>query len=156
MDTHAILDKMKEQEAVRKGIVKSPWAITGYIWDIIRNLITLFIVFIVYTNIYSPDTKLIFSGLLLIYLSVLTVGAGLGQHSIQMGLLNTRLQLRTQKALLSRSDGIGNEGIELDDEEAELQKAGYALEKLQYKFYINAVFISILYITAIYNLLTTL
>ena len=152
MDPSTLLTEMKEQDAVRHSVIRSPWAIAGYVWDVIRNLITLFIVFTIYSNIYDPNTQLIFSGLLLLYISVLTMGAGLGQSSLQMGLLDTRLQLRTHKVLLSRADGpIDNE--DLKNEEVELQKAGYALEKLQYKFYINAVFSCVLYVAAIYNLL---
>ena len=149
-----MLNAIHEQEAIRKNIVKSPGAITGYVWDVIRNLITLSVVFTVYSNIYDSSTKLIFSGLLLTYLSVLTVGASLGQYNMQMALINTRLQLRTQKALLAKSNDTGIDSEDLEEEEAELKKAGYALEKIQYKFYINAALHSILYIAAIYNIIT--
>lgn len=85
-------------------------AITGYVWDVVRNLITLFIVAAIYSNIYDSETKLIFSSLLLIYLTILTVSAGITQQNTSIALLNVKLHLRAQKILLkSELEGLDEE-----------------------------------------------
>lgn len=145
------LEKMKEREQERKAVVNSPMAIVGYVWDVIRNLITLAIVFGVYSKLLSDDSVLIFSGLLLTYLAILTVGAGIGQYSVRSSLAVLNMQLKTQKMLLAGK--LEESDDEMQEAEAELAKAGYMAEKLQYKFFINAAFLSILYIVAILHLL---
>ncbi|MBI2410169.1 hypothetical protein HYV30_03995 [Candidatus Kaiserbacteria bacterium] len=154
-DPSIMRTRLAEQEALRDSVVKSTWAITGYVWDVIRNLIVSMIVLYVYSNVYS-DTQLLFSVLLIIYLSVVSVGAGLGQYNVRMSLFNIRLHLKTQTILLSRADESSVARENLADEENEVRIAEYEADKLRYKFYINGTFISVLYVMAVYNLLTAL
>ena len=143
-------ETFEKRREIRKEVLNSPMAITGYIWDIIRNLITLFIVFSIYSNIYDSDTKLLFSGILIIYLSMVAFNGISGLANAQSILFNAKMHLRTQKLILQSQGQKDNYQIEEDD----ILRTEITMEKTQYKFYINLVFNFILYVVAILNLIS--
>ena len=125
----------------------SKLSITGYIWDIIRNLIIIFVIVLIYGSVYGSFETIVISLLILIYITVIIYGATLTQSSVRNTLQTYSQGVETRKQL---------GGEETEEEKEEFEEAGYTLEKVMYKFYINSSFHFIVFVIVIFNLLSAL
>ena len=142
-----IVININERAKRRSAVIWSGTSITGHIWDIVRNLIIVAIVVGVYSVLYDPENIIIVSILILIYLSVLFIGAGLSQAIVQTN-------FRTQTQITEILKRLGKE--ETEDDAEDFENARFLLEKIQYKFILNSVFHFIIFIIVVLNLLGTL
>lgn len=140
---------MNEQSKKRSAVIWSGASIAGYIWDIIRNLIVIVIILTVYSVVYDPANVIIISILILIYLSVVSIGAQLSQS-----LARTNLRVHTYSTEILQNLDKSRE--ENESEKEEFLKAGFIIEKIQYKFILNSIFNFIIFLIAIFNLLNVL
>lgn len=144
-----ILEKMNERAKRRRAVIWSSASIIGYIWDIIRNLIVISIILAVYDIIYDPASVVIISILILIYLSVVSMGAGLWQSFARTHLvIYAKVTEILQKLDKSREEN--------QDEKEEFEKAEFMIDKIQYKFILNSIFNFIIFVIALFNLLGAL
>ncbi len=142
-----LASKTKASEDLRKSIVWSKGSIVGYIWDVVRNLITLFVVVAIYDSTHGSFERITASLLILIYLTVISYGA-----TLAMGNARSILVTYSQTLEIRRKSGQ----IENEDEELELKKANFILEKTMYKFYLNSVFSGLMYFIVVMKLLYSL
>lgn len=143
-----ILEKMDQQAKRRSAVIWSAGSIAGYVWDIIRNLIVVAIILGIYFSFaFDATSTIIISVLIMIYLNTITICAQLSQSLIQT---NFRIHARSDEILKKL-------GKEKDEEsEVEFEKAGFMLEKAQYKFILNSVFNFIIFLIALVKLLSAL
>lgn len=136
-----------EKKKRRKAVVWSFSSKVGYMWDIIRNIIVIFILLAIFDSIYNSFETITVSLLVLIYLAVVGYGAMLSQ-----GQVRSTLQIYSQ--VMGVKKQIGSEKDE--DEKEELEKAGFLLEKATYKLYINSFFNLLIFIGVVVALLDIL
>lgn len=146
-DTKDLLEKIKKQSDKRSSVIWSGTSITGYIWDIIRNLIVIGVVLTIYSVVYESESVIIVSILILTYLSVISIGAQISQ-SVAKG--NLLLYSQTNKILKKTGEEISGE--DSDD----FENANFLLEKFQYKFILNSVFNFVIFLIVLVNLLGAL
>ena len=139
-----MLQKMSERAKRRSAIIWSAGSITGYVWDVIRNIIVLLIVLAIYDRIYESASVIVTSVLIFIYLNTISVGAQLAQSLAET---NLRIYAHSDEILKK----LGKEKDEDADEEFE--KAGFMMEKIRYKFFLNSFFSFVIFIIALSKLL---
>lgn len=133
------IDDGKEEEPYRKHL--------SYIWTIIINLITLWVIFAIYDKMYEDFEKITASILILIYLSFQSFSMVYGKTTVENILaLNTEFS-RIRELLKSKPS---------KNEIEELKKANRKISKEMIKMYINAIFSFIIYIIALKNLFNAL
>ncbi len=124
----------------RSKILWSLQSILGYIWDIIVNIIIIVGVLLIYSNAHNTFEIIVYSLLILVFLSIIFYGAGNAQISMQ-----TRIFLAREL--------VGKDDIKLD---TEIEEATFLLDKMMYKYYINTVFRFLIFIIVLYNLIPVL
>ena len=145
------------------------------VWKVITNIITVAVVLGIFSVAYTEFETVVLAVLVLIYLSLWTFTALWGLHQIEFGealenefkgikdLINFKNNDNTEinKRML---DDISYDlpiktpdeyKKEIENDEKEIRKERAEKKKtLMIKFYINAGFMTITYIIALYNLLT--
>jgi len=122
-----------------------------YIWTVVVNLITLFVVFSIFSSVYGSFETIVISMLVLIYVGLVTSTGAAGQTKMQEILLVHEEFKRLRKILKEEQT---EDEVEFEKEDVESAKK--QMKKVQIKFYINAGFNTIIFITAILNLLGAL
>lgn len=141
-DQKNILEQFVEKNKRRSDFVWSKSSIIGYLWDIVINIIVVFVVLGIYSTIYSSSDIIIVSILILIYLRIVSVVPGLGQS-----MLRTRLINYWQTAEILKK--LGKEDREED--RSGVEELEFLLEKAEYKYYISSIFNFIIFIIVILN-----
>ncbi len=122
----------------------------GYIWTVIIGLFEVFVSIAIFSSIYGSFEKIVVALLLIIYATIRTIGAGLGQGVMSMAIVN-HAEFRSIKNLI-------NPASDEDEEYYQEQRKG-ALEKqknIQTKFIINSISILIIYVMSVLVLLGAL
>lgn len=132
----------------------------GIIWKVIINIITIAVVLGIFSIASSKFETIVLAVLVLIYLSLSTFTAIWGLHQIEFGeALQKQLDLIKRKLGITRYyEEYGNDDDGFTDKfEKEMETEAKEKKKtLMIKFYINVGFQTIIYIIALYNLLTVL
>lgn len=128
---------------------KNNLSFISYIWTVIVNIFTVFVILAIFNSIYENFEKIIVSIAVLIYIQLVSFASGMGLVK-QMELLSTAEEFKKIRQLLK--DGSDESSYE----EEEIENSKNILKKHQIKFYINAIFIFIIYLIALFNLLGTL
>jgi hypothetical protein len=118
---------------------------------VLVNLAALFVVFAIYDAIYGSFETIAVSMLVLIYVSIVALGAGLGQIKMQDTLFIHENFKRLRKLLNENQSEY-----ELEAEAEDLKGATEKMKTAQVKFFINAGFNFIIFVIAILNLLGAL
>lgn len=132
---------------LRKNIVWSMGSIVDYIWVVITNLVTLFIVVAIYNSIYESFERITVSLLILIYLTVISVGS-----TLALGNAKNILMTYSQTKEIRKNSGQAQH----ENEEFDLAEANFTFEKTMNKFYINSGFNGLIYFIVIIKLLYSL
>jgi hypothetical protein len=122
-----------------------------YTWAVLRNLIVLGIAIAIFGKADSDYEKIVFSLLVMIYLSIDSFRLGLGMASA-IALFSVSKELWDIKKLLKGTDISGTTLNPVFSEEriAEEEKE---IDKAWLKFYMEVAFISIIFFIALWNLL---
>ena len=143
------IDKLlneKENATTKKDVVaekKNPWRWLGYAWTIIVNLITIGVVLAIYGKVYESFEIIVVSILILIYLSFQGFSMIYGQTITATAFgLDTEFK-RIRKLLKDEPNR---------DEREEIQEAKKKVDKATIKMYINAAFLFIIYLIALFHL----
>ena len=141
------IEEWNRKEKFRSSIIWSKKSILGYVWDIIRNLIVIGVVLAIYSSLYDSANTIIVSILILIYLSIINIGTVLSQSSSRS---NLKSHLHTAEILKK----LGQE--ETNEDKKDFEEAGFLIEKIEYKFILNSIFNSIIFIIVLFNLFDSL
>lgn len=144
-DSKGIWEELQARQKRRSALLWSGTSIIGYIWDIIRNLIVIGIIVSIYDVLYDPVDIIIISILILIYLSITSIGAQIAQ-----GIVRTNLYVHSRTMEIMK--GFNSE---LTDD-LDFEDAAFNLEKAQYKFILNSIFNFIVFLIVLFNLLGAL
>lgn len=120
---------------------------TPYIWTIVSNLITLFVVFAIFNAVYGSFETIVISLLVLIYVGFVNFAGAIGQTKIQEMLLLHEEFKRLRKLLKEEQT---NDEIEF--EQIDVENVKRQMNDVQVKFYINVGFNAVIAIIAIFNL----
>jgi len=142
-ETRAFVDALLVHHARRSAIVWSWPSIFGYVWDVIRNLIVIAVVLAIYRVLNEPFQVIVVSILILTYVTLVVVSAQLSRLMADIMLHIERKSNDVLKQLGKEQD----EGSTTDFEEA-----GFLLEKLQYKSYVNGTFNFIIYLIVVFQI----
>lgn len=136
----------KENTTIKKDIIaekKNPWRWLSYAWTGIVNLITIGVVLAIYGKVYENFEIIIVSILILIYLSFQGFSMIYGQTIMATAFgLDTEFK-RIRKLLKDEPNR---------DEKEEIQEAKKKVNKATIKMYINAAFLFIIYLIALFHL----
>lgn len=128
--------------------IKKVWNSFGYIWTVIVNIITVFVVVSIYDSLYDDFEIIVVSLLILIYLSIQTFIMTYGNILIKNAFsLNSEFN-RIRKLIQNNEDYEYEENLEKED----IEEAHKKTNKAEIKMYINAGFAFIIYLIALYNL----
>ncbi len=119
------------------------WKWFGYAWTVIANLITLGVVAAIYSSVYDSFEIITVSLLILIYLSIQSLTMIYGKTTVETAFAYDSEFKRIRKLLKEDVD-------EYEDEE--IKDAKKKVGKSMVKMYINAGFIFIIYLIALFNL----
>lgn len=143
------IDKLlneKENASTKKDVVaekKNPWRWIGYVWTVIINLITIGVVLAIYGKVYESFEIIVVSILILIYLSFQGFSMIYGQTITAAAFgLDTEFK-RIRKLLKDEPNKY---------EKEEIQEAKKKVDKATIKMYINAAFLFIIYLIALFHL----
>ncbi|PIZ76620.1 hypothetical protein COY05_00570 [Candidatus Peregrinibacteria bacterium CG_4_10_14_0_2_um_filter_38_24] len=140
---YLLSEKEKSSSEIHGEQKKNYWHWVGYIWTVIVNLITIGVVVAIYDKIYESFEIIIVSILVLIYLSVQSLLMTYGSTTITLGFaLDT--EFKNIKKLLGKD--LTKSDIE------KTQEAKKEADKSMVKMYINATFLFIIYLIALYYL----
>lgn len=112
----------------------------SYTWTVVANLLALIVTIAIFDSTYSSFEIIVFSLLILIYINLLSFGWIYGQAKVKEVLMVHEEFKRIRKLL--------KENINEDDEDFEQEDLKNAKEKArqnEIKFYINSVFMIIIY-----------
>lgn len=126
---------------------KNYWKYLGYAWTVIVNLITIGVVFAIYGSVYESFEVIVISLLILIYLSFQSFSMIYGKTTAETSFALDAEFKRIRKLLKDEED---------EYEVEEMQEAKKKVDKTMVKMYINAGFIFIIYLIALFYLLGTL
>ena len=115
----------------------------GYTWTVIVNLVTLGVAIAIYSNIYDSFEIITVSLLLLIYLGVQSFSMVYGKTTVETAFAYDAEFKRLRKLLKDEPD-------EYEEEETQLAKK--KVSKAMVKMYINAGFLLIIYLIALWHL----
>lgn len=146
-DHQKILEEMVKRNTRRSEFVWSKMSILGYLWSIFINIIVILIVLGIYNSILSRADTIVISILIFIYLTLISIGAQLGQ-----GLIDVNFHIHNQffKVLKKMGDELS------DEEKDDFEKANFIFERNQYKFILNSIFNFIIFMIAFLYLLGSL
>jgi len=119
----------------------------SYIWEVVKNLIALFVILGILSVAYTSFEKVVVCGLVLIYLSIISISSVLGIE-----------QLNFMQALdfeFKRIRKLLKEDLSEYEKEAE-ERANNTKNKITIKFYINGIFNFIFYLIVIFTLFEAL
>lgn len=127
---------MKEEESEKYDYLK--WF--GYAWNVIINLISVFVVLAIYNKVYEDFETIVVSLLVLIYLSIQGFLIAYSKTTTDVAFaLDTEFK-QIRKLLNNEPD---------EYEKEDLQEAKKKVGKANVKMYINAAFLSIIYLIAL-------
>ena len=136
----------KENTTIKKDVAtekKNPWRWAGYVWTVIVNLITIGVVLAIYDNVYESFEIIVTSILILVYLSIQSFSMVYGQTITATAFgLDTEFK-RIRKLLKDEPN---------KDEKEEIQEAKKKVDRAAIKMYINAGFLFIIYLIALFHL----
>jgi len=138
-------DKFCDSCGATIGLVEKTnyWKWAGYTWTVIVNLITIGVVLAIYGSIYTDFEIIVVSLLILIYLSVQSLSMISGKMTIE-----TTFALDTEFKQIRRL--LKDEPNEYEVEEN--QEAKKKVDKAMMKMYINAGFLFIIYLIALFHI----
>lgn len=119
----------------------------SYGWSIVIGLVEIFVTLAVFSDVYDPFELKVLAILVIIYTTLRSVGAGVGQAIIG---LTQGLEGEFRKLNKAEYERMSEEDREWD---AEKRKEGQqAVEKVNRKIMINLVIVAVMYIVAVFNL----
>lgn len=143
------IDKLlneKDNTTTKKDVVaekKNSWRWLGYAWTVVVNLITIGVVLAIYGKVYESFEIIVVSILILIYLSFQGFSMIYGQTIAATAFgLDTEFK-RIRKLLKDEPNRY---------EKEEIQEAKKKVDKATIKMYINAAFLFIIYLIALFQL----
>lgn len=122
----------------------SQWGWLRNVWDIIVNLITIGVISGIYSSIYGDFETIVVSLLILIYLSLQSFSMLQGK-TIAENAFALDGEFKRIRGLLNADP--------TDEEIEEVRNARRKFDKSMTKMYINAAFVFIMYLIALFNLL---
>lgn len=122
---------------------KSYWHLLSYAWTFIANLITVGVILAIYDNVYESFEKIAVSILILIYLSLQSFSMTFGKT-----ITETFFALDTEFKRIRKL--LKNEPSKYEMEE--IEKVKKQVRKATIKMYINAGFLFIIYMIAIFHI----
>lgn len=127
------------------GVVekKNYWKWLSYAWTVVVNLITVGVVFAIYDNVYASFEIIVVSLLILIYLSFQSFSMIYGKTTAETAFALDGEFKRIRKLLKDEPN---------EYEAEEIQEAKKKVDKAMVKMYINAGFLFIIYLIALFNL----
>lgn len=130
----------------------------GYIWKIIINIITLIVVSAIFSAATTKFETIVFAILVLIYLNTAGFMAVWALNHIEFSEAVNNEFKDIKKLLGFKSDGKGEDEEDYTEEYKEEMKKEKedAKRNMMIKFYINIGFQFIIYVIALYNLITAL
>lgn len=123
----------------------------AYGWTVLINLITLLVVFAIFSVVYGSFETIVCSLLILIYVNLATFSSVYGLMTTKRVLMD-HARYKKLRDLIQENPDANEAAAEADDEET----ANIEAKKSEIKFYINGVFHFIFYIVAIFNILGSL
>ncbi|NMC51659.1 hypothetical protein GYA54_02960 [Candidatus Kuenenbacteria bacterium] len=131
--------------------------IFSYIWAIIKNIIVLFIIFLIFNQAYSSFETIVFCFLILIYISISQFFSSNAYAQMTQTLLLTERIINLKK-LFNKSENENSlnpdyiENNEVDFEKEEIKEAKDRMKPHVVKFYINSVFNFVIFVVCIFYL----
>lgn len=122
----------------------------SYGWTVLINLITLGVVFAIFDAVYGSFETIVCSLLILIYVTLVSFSSIYGQTVTKKMFMDYERYKKLRDLVQQHPDP--NEAAETEDEET----AREAAKKSEAKFYINAIFSFLIYITAVLNIFSAL
>lgn len=122
---------------------KNYWKWLGYIWTVIVNLITIGVVIAIYDNVYGNFETIVVSLLILIYLGFQSFSMIYGKTTAETAFALDGEFKRIRRLLKDEPD---------EYEAEEIQEAKKKVDKAMVKMYINAAFLFIIYLIALFSL----
>lgn len=123
----------------------------SYIWTVFTNLIVLFVALTIFGSAYSSFETIVFSLLVLIYITLISFTGVYGQAKSKE-LFAMHGEFRRLRNLLKEKMGEDDEEFETE----EIKRAQDNAKRDEVKFYINAVFLFLIYIIVLWNLFAAL
>lgn len=117
----------------------------GYIWTILQNLFTLFIAFAVFSTAEGKFAKIVMALLILIYLQVITFFTTWARTTLTMAMAMDVSNNRIRVLLHEDEDDL-----------ADVETLQQKINDSNVTYWINSVFTFVLYIVAIFNIVTNL
>lgn len=140
----------------------------SYMWRVVINLITILIILAMFSVVSTDFETIVLSGLVLIYLSITGFTALWGLSHMEFA-QSLGEEIRDIKRLINKKElaeyqekkrilpHIENEELDLiEKDENNLAEREKSKKTLMTKFYINVGFQFIMYLIALFNLLTAL
>jgi predicted nucleic acid-binding Zn ribbon protein len=125
------------------GEKKNYWRYLSYAWTVIINLITVGVVFAIYGSVYASFETIVVSLLILIYLSLQGSSMIYSTTTAETAFALDAEFKRIRKLLKDEPDEYENEKV---------QEAKKKVDKAMVKMYINAGFLLIIYLIALFHL----
>lgn len=122
---------------------KNYWKYLGYAWTVIVNLITIGVVLAIYGSVYASFEVIVISLLILIYLSFQSFSMIYGKTTAETAFALDAEFKRIRRLLKDEPDEYETE---------EVQEAKKKVDKAMVKMYINAGFLFIIYLIALFHL----
>jgi len=143
-------NKFMKEKIKKKGVLYY----MSYVWAVILNLFILFIILAIFDEAYSSFETIVFSLLILIYLT-------LSQFITSYSIVKTReiiewhTRFQSIKTLLGEKLSM-EEMVEKEWEEEDISKTKNNLSKAQIKLLIGSIFNFIIFVIVLFNLLGAL
>lgn len=134
---------------VEKSKIKT-WLYYG--WRVVVNLISIVVVLGIYGGVYDTDSTILVSILILIYLSVVVGFASLTWSNVEKTLLDLQ-NFCDLKTLIAKQSGDENK---YEEDRIQLKEMEGYMKKNKTQFYINMVFNGVIYVIAVYQLISAL
>lgn len=126
---------------------KNYWKWLGYAWTVIVNLITIGVALAIYSKVYTSFEIIVVSLLILIYLSFQNFAMIYGKTTVETAFALDEEFKRIRRLLKDELDECKTE---------EMQEAKKKIDKAMIKMYINAAFLFIIYLIALFHLFSAL
>ncbi|MFA5799977.1 MAG: hypothetical protein WC840_03395 [Candidatus Peribacteraceae bacterium] len=120
--------------------------VIGHIWAVLKNLITLLFVFALFDYASNPFETIVFASLLMIYLQIASFMTTWGKGTMEMTFATADEFIQIKRLLPNYK-----EELRKGDEE-NLKQAKEQTKYIHVRYWINAGFMSIFWIIALYNL----
>lgn len=120
----------------------------SYLWTAVISIVEIFITLTVFSNIFDDTQIKIVAILVIIYTTIRTIGAGLGQALVGL-IIMTNKEFRTLRQIIDK-EYLQTEKAEDDIEEE--KKAMEVFQKNRVKTYITGTGLFIMYIIAVLHL----